>query len=214
LKRKFYSVKTKPISSKKLEQIKIVFQFLLILILSVFAGVIISKSLSDSFYINSTFKVSTHFETVFIKCSSIFDCVKLIALYSLPDICSVFIIFIFSFFTFNCVFTNIVLIYNGIRFGVISAFLVEFSKNTTFSYNIGNIRFFIFIFLKIAFLIILLNYSYTAALSSISLKATSDNGRPDINKKEFLGFAIKTITYLGIVLILDFIYCCFIYISK
>ena len=204
----------KHIDIKKVERLKICFQFLFVLVLSCASGVILSKSISDSFYANWMFRVSTHFETIFIKCSDVFERAIAICVYSLSDILSVFLIFAVSFFVFNYTLTNVVLFYNGIKFGVSVSFLIEFFKRSETIYSIGISRLILFLSFEFVFLVVLFLYSCKMALSSSKLRGVTTLGRPNIKPKEFFLSTVKTLAYIGVILILNSSYCFLLYFSK
>ena len=199
---------------EKLERLKIGFQFLFVLVFSSTVGIILARSVSDNFYANWVFRISTHFETVFINCTSLFDYVLAVCRYSLFDLVSVIIVFAVSFSVLNYILTDIVLLYSGVKFGVSVAFLVEFLKRSSSVYSVGRVRLFIFILFEFAFLALLFAYSYATARSSARLREVSSVGRPNLNATEVLKFSAKALAYVGAVLILNFLYCFLLYVSK
>ena len=202
------------INTEKLEKVKISVLFSFILLLSSICGILIANYISSELYANSVFNISTHFETAFLKASGVIDAVKIIAIYSLPDILSVLIIFAASFSVFNYIITDIALVYNGIGFGISSAFLINFSKKSGLPYTLGHARLWLFIMIDVAILSVLLYYSYQSALSSVSFRYTDKNGRPSIKTKDILTFALKTAACVGGIFILKSLYCFLLYILK
>lgn len=199
---------------QRLERIKILFQFLLMLVCSFAIGWMLANSVSEAFYQNSVLGISAHFETVFINCNTFYDYIKAILLYALSDILSVFIIFIVSFSAFNYVISDFLLVYNGIRVGFSVSFLSSFISDPIFAYNVGLLRYIVFAFFKAVILLLILDYSYRAAVYSQKLKITSPNGRPNIKIKVFLPFIVYTLTYVGSVIIINGVYCWLIYFLK
>ncbi len=198
----------------RIEKLKIAFQFLLMTVCSLIIGILISRALSADFYENSVLGVSSHFETIFINCSVAYDYILCIAAYSVYDLVCIIGIFLVSFAAFNYVATDMILVYCGLRFGLSVSFLSAFIKNASFAYSIGIIRYIVFIFFKIAVLLLILNYAYIAAVSSISLRRTASNGRMVISSGALLRFMVYTIACAGSVLILSGLYCWLIYLLK
>ncbi len=199
---------------ERLERIKILFQFILMLVCSVIIGWLVVNSLTETFYQNSVLGVSTHFETVFINCKTFYDYIKEILLYALSDILSVFVIFVVSFSAFNYLVCDLLLVYNGLRIGTSVSFLSAFISNSIFAYNIGLLRFVVFVFFKAVVLMLMLDYAYRAALYSQKLKLTAPNGRPNVKVKVLLPFIVYTLTYIGSVIIINGVYCWLIYLLK
>lgn len=198
----------------RLERVKIAFQFLLMTVCSLTIGFLISGALSDSFYEESVLGVSSHFETLFVNCGSIYDYISCIALYSIYDIICIAVIFCVSFAAFNYVATDFVLVYNGVRSGLAISFLFAFVTAERCSYGIGLGRYTVFIIFKLAILVLLFSYSYRAAVSSSTLRRTEKNGRIVINPRMALRFLLYTFANVGSVLVINGLYCWLIYSLK
>ncbi len=214
MKKLYGSTHSSNISAEKLEKMKISFLFSALLLLSTVCGILITNYISEELYPNSLFRVSTHFETAFLKSAGLIDSAKIIAIYSLPDIISFLIIFAASFSIVNYLISDIIIIYSGIRFGVSVAFLINFANKSSFSYSVGNVRLWLFILTNLMMLSTLLYYAYQAAISSVSFRRTDPNGRPNIKTKDFITFALKSAACIGIVFMLNTLYCFFIYMLK
>ena len=209
------ALKRKPIHSAiQTERFKIVLQFALTVLCSFVIGLLLIRILPEQFYSASILKVSTHFETVFINCEIPYDYIRCILKYSLPDIICIITLFGVSFFTFNYVATNLVLIYNGARSGGVSAFLWAFISSATLSYGIGVLRYTVFVVFKMLLLALIFDYSCRSALYSHKLKEVSDAGRPNVKARVLLPFILHLLTYLGSAIILNGIYCFLIYALK
>jgi len=197
-----------------IERAKIGFQFILMTVCSFIMGALIISFLNEEFYGKSVLRVSTHFETVFINCSEAREYIFSILLYALSDIISVAAIFIVSFAVFNYVASDIVLIYNGIKSGFAVFFLYPFVSNASLAYNIGFLRYLIFVFFKTIILLLILDYSYRSGVYSVKLKTFNNTGRSDIKPRVLFPFVLNTLTYIGAVIILNALYCWLMYILK
>ena len=197
-----------------IERAKIGFQFILMTVCSFTIGALFISFLSEEFFAQSALKLSTHFETVFINCSSIREYLFSVLLYALSDIISIAIIFVVSFAVFNYIASDIVLIYNGIKTGFTVFFLYSFVSNVALTYNIGVLRYWVFAFFKAVILLLILDYSYRSAVYSAKFKIFNNTGRPEITPKVLFSFILKTLTYMGAVIILNALYCWLIYILK
>lgn len=197
-----------------IERAKIGFQFILMTVCSFLMGALLISFLSEEFYAKSVLRVSTHFETVFINCSELREYIFSVLLYALSDIISIAVVFVVSFAVFNYIASDIVLIYNGIKTGFTVFFLYSFVSNASLAYNIGSLRYLIFVFFKAVILLLILDYSYRSAVYSAKFKTFNNMGRPNINPKVLFPFILNTLTYIGSVIILNALYCWLMYILK
>lgn len=198
----------------RIERVKIIFQFAMTILCSFIMGLLLIKMLPAQFYSNSVLKVSTHFEMVFINCQSIYDYIRCILKYSLSDILCIITLFLVSFFTFNYVASDIVLIYNGIKLGSTVSFLWGFIADTTLAYNLGVLRYLVFAVFKLVLIVLIFNYSCRSAIYSHKLKAVSGTGRPNVKARALIPFIVNTLTYVGSIIIINGIYCFLIYALK
>lgn len=196
------------------ERAKILFQFALMTVMSLIMGGAIRSFVSGDFFTASVHSVATHFEKIFINCSTAYDYIVRIALYSLSDVILLLVICASSFSILNYVISDAVLVYNGVKFGFCATLLWGFISNDLLVYNIGFTRYLVFVFFKSATILLILNYAYRAALYSIKFKRTDSLGRSRIKPRELFPFLVNTSAYVGMLLILNAIYCWLIYILK
>ena len=204
----------KRISPERLERLKISFLFSSVMLISVLLGMLVASHISDALYSNSIFRLSTHFETVFLKSANLTEHAKIIARYAAADVISLLVIFAASFSMLNYLITDIILFYNGVKLGVTAAFLINFTKNQDFAYTVGNEQAFVFIVIELLLAALLLYYSHQAATASIRFRKTSSNGRPIIKSGDFFSFLLKTAACVGAVFILNSLYCILLCILK
>ena len=196
------------------ERVKIAFQFTLMSVCSLILGVLLSRSLSEVFYSDYVVNISTHFETLFLKCEKFYDYFLCVASYAISDIVCVIIIFCVSFAAFNYVVSDLVLAYLGIKTGLAVSFLFTFISNPEFQYNIGWLKYMVFLIFKLFILIIIWDYSYRSAVYSYNLKKVNTLGRSATSAKTLFVFLINTAAYLGSVIILNILYCLLVYLLK
>lgn len=201
-------------SISRMEQTKIAFQFVLMTVCSLLMGVLFAGVLSDQIYADKMSLVSSHFEKIFVDCDRIYEYFLCIFSYAVSDIICILIIFAVSFAIFNYVISDFVLIYSGFRVGIALSFLFSFISNVEYTYNIGWIKYLVFLFFKVAILVLLLDYSYRAALYSGNLKKTSSIGRPNLKFKVLLPFLVSSFARMGAVIILNGLYCGLIFFLK
>lgn len=198
----------------RVERLKIAFQFLLMTVCSLVIGHMIARALSDDFYKSSVVGVSSHFETLFINCTAIYDYISCILRYSIWDIACVAVIFFVSFAAFNYSVTDIVLVCLGVRCGLSVSFLAAFIRDGSYDYGIGVMRYIVFVFFKVTALLLILNYSYVAAVTSTSLRRTAESGRLVIHPPSLIRFLLYTIACVGSLIVLSGLYCWLIYLLK
>ncbi len=191
----------------KIEQMKILFQFIIMAVCSSVIGALILGWINGDLISNMTVMVSTHFEEIFKGCENLFDHLSTVLIYALPELICILVIFCASFATFNYIATDIVIFFCGFKIGMSVLFLASFLPSYATAYHVGYKMFFAFVLLKLSVLIFLVKYSYTAAKYSYSLKKITFYGRPNIKMKVLFPFLISTLTYIGSVIIINGIYC-------
>ena len=201
-------------NDRRTERAKIAFQFVLMSVCSLIMGHLIARSFSDAFYVDRSLNVSTHFEAIFLHCSNFGDYFTCILSYALSDLLCVLLIFCVSFATFNYIISDLVLVYSGMRTGLVISFLMFFLSDTNTSYNVAPIKFIVFVVFELLCLIIVWDYSYRAAIHSYELKKVTVSGRSAANTSVVVAFLINTAMYLGTILLISGSYCWLIYILK
>ena len=200
--------------AERLEQIKILFQFLLMIFSSVIIGAILTKLCSERYYIIAQNPVSTHFEKLFLEKKGILEVLRSIAIYSSWDMLCVLVVFFTSFSAFNYVATDILLVASGIKTGFSITFLSKYLSAPILSYNLSVLKFSVFVFFKIILLFLLFSYSYNAAIYSLSMRYTSPNGRLKIVFPKLFTFLGVTLAYIGSIMITNSAYCWILYLLK
>lgn len=200
--------------NERLEQFKILFQFVLMSVCSLVIGAFLSNIFSEQYYTVAQSVVSTHFEKLFLGYSDLLECMRAVIRYSSFDIICILAVFAVSFAVFNYAATDIILVVCGIKTGFSIAFLSEYVSNEALAYNLGVLRFTVYAVFKAALLLLLFTYSYRAAVYSISLNRTTANGRWAVTFKKLLPFLALTLAYIGAVIITNGAYCWIIYMLK
>jgi hypothetical protein len=206
------NIASKPMD--KLEQAKIIFQFILMVLCSLIIGAMLSSICSEEYYISSQFQISAHFEKMFLGISELPDALLEILRYSLTDIVVILLVFLVSFSIVNYVATDILLIVCGIRCGFLITFLSGYLNDTPFIYNTDILDFSIFTFFKLSVLLLVLCYSYHAAICASYMKYKNENGRVSVYFSKFISFVAITVAYVGALIIINAAYCLLIYILK
>ena len=209
-----YNGISKTRDSVRVERLKIAFQFFIVTAVAFVIGIIVSRSLSSDFGEGFTVDVSSHFENLFINCATIYDHVECLLKYSAVDVICIGAIFLVSFAAFNYIVTELVLLYCGLRCGISVSFLSGFVGASEYAYSVGILRYLVFVFFKTAVMLLVLYYSYTAAVFSGSLRRTMQSGRMVISPKSALKFFVFTLACIGSVLILLGLYSWLVYILK
>lgn len=189
----------------ELEKNKIIFQFALMLIASVIGGICFSNLLSEVALEKAALRIISHFGV-----SSDNGFSRLVWQYlgvCLPDIICALVLFLFSFSFVNYVVSDAVLVFLGFRYGVNSAII----KITSFSVvGVGNSL--SYWLLRAAVLTVFMIFSCRMAFYSLSLRKFSQNGRLVLDRKALLSQMIYTLTVIGLLLMINGLYCIFIFV--
>lgn len=174
-----------------LEKQKIIFQFSLVTLASLIAGILFIKTLSGEGVASLLDGIIKHFSTdaslgIFIR-----QC--------LPDIICILLLYLFSFSIINYVATDLILSFLGFKFGICAhlTFLAPISLATAS----------ISVFLRILLLGVILVYSCRIAIYSLHLKKFLPNGRVAINRKPFISMTLSCMSTIGVTLIIYGLYC-------
>ena len=195
------------LSALNAEKIKILFQFSLMLCISFVGGIMFSNLFSEHLYNNALHKITAHFNYSYSILSNDLNIVFSYLKFCIWDILCVFIIFAFSFSFVNYVISDLILVANGFKLGISLSVIWKL----TFV-RIGFINCLLYVAYNLVLLPLLLIYTYKMAVNSISLKKVSNVGRIIVNRSVFIKMMISSLSFLGLVFIIDGIYFLLIYI--
>jgi hypothetical protein len=187
----------------RIERYKIAFQFFLMLTASIICGVCLTKILSEGLRSNAYEKIIRHFISAKIPRTFFEYFVDYIKMSSM-DILIILGIFIFSFSFINYVVTDILIVFIGMRFGF-GAFLLSSTLNVSFT---DKMAFYIF---KIIIIVMMFVFSYMMAVYSLEIRRFSSNGRLINSKRKLGSMIICFVTFIGLILISNGLYCLCIY---
>lgn len=191
----------------EVEKTKIIFQFVLMLTASVLCGIFFTRLLSYEFLNSTLINVSRHFNAPFRGCGSFDEILSKYLEFCGCDIVCLTLLLLFSFSFINYIISDLVLIFSGFKFGMSIAVIWYFSFA-----RIGFGNSFTFLILRSIALVVILIYSYRMALYSLDIRKFSDNGRVVLNKKHLLSILLFTVNILGLIFIINGLYCLLIYI--
>ena len=186
----------------RLERCKIAFQFTLMVVASIICGICISRMLSDTFISTATNKICQHFFTVKVP-RAFFEYFVDYLKISAFDIALITLILIFSFSFINYVISDLILVFAGIRLGFFARLIA--TSGITFA---DKVAFYIF---KPITMAMLFAFSLLMALHSLEIRRFSSNGRLIKNRKKLYSMLICSITFIGLILISNGLYCLCIY---
>ncbi|MBQ8818744.1 MAG: hypothetical protein IJZ83_09210 [Clostridia bacterium] len=184
---------------RKMEKYKIIFQFALMSLASVIAGICLAHLLNESALEKTLQKIILHFKDS--RGSSFSESALKYAYICLPDIFSIALIFIFSFSFINYVISDFVLVFVGIKFGINASLI----KLMGFE-EIGIINSLSYWLIRFVLLIALTAYSCGMAFYSMEIKKFTQAGRIILNKKTTLLSILLTLTFIGLIFMLNGIY--------
>lgn len=215
--KKLNSVKRKDIFSDlgvaRIEKIKIMLQYIIMIVCSVVLGWVTVKLLPDSFLSSVADGIPRHFGSLFENCESFRDGLLCVISYSRLDLLAVSMIAISVFTVFNCLISDFVLVFRGFCFGFCCSYLTYFPSVAS-EHGVGIFRFLIYSFFKIVIASLLLLYSYRSSLYAMGMKKYTPVGRTVIDKRLLMSFILFTVAMLGAVMIVQGIYCLTIFLLK
>ena len=178
-----------------LERVKILFQFVLMLVCSLIIGTLMTGMVEADFYIGAQSTVSSHFEMLFLDIVGVSDVIRSVIAYSVFEIICVIVIFVASFSVFNYAVSDIVLVICGIKSSFSVAFLSEYISEPIFSYNVGYLKFAVYFIFKALMLLLIFIYAYKSAVYSVDLRYSTANGRLTLKFSALFPFLLATIAY-------------------
>ena len=190
---------------ENLEKRKIVFQFVLMMLSSVFAGIFLTKFLSSEYLFEISKKISFHFGANIDNENLIYDIINIYFRLCAVDIICIIIVFLSSFSVLNYLINDGILIFLGMRYGINSALL---AASGVLAESVGNsLSFWI---LRGIALIAIAVYCCRMAFYSLSFRSFSRNGKLIIKRKDLLSSTVFTLTMTGLILLINGLYCIFV----
>ena len=157
------------------EQRKIVFQYGLMLLASFVAGWILPRLLTEALWQQAQTSIATHFTPSPTSGKALFQ-----TAYSffVPTFLCIIAVAVFSFSSLNCLVTDGVLIYLGMRTGcTVSMLYALLQGSPSLSYRPPFLSVFVFLLLKLLLLLLFAIYSIRMAKYAYRLRTYSKEGR-------------------------------------
>ncbi len=184
--------------------VKILIQFTILFVTSLFIGVFLPRFLDENFLISQSRNISFHFEIpIYYGMDKKFECLNAILKYSFIDILCIFVIFIFSFSSSHFIISGIVLIYLGLRNGCI-AYLVYITPKLMTDNSPQIAELFIFFIAKVMIVFLIIRYIMYSLLFSINF--FKENFKDTSKLAETLKFVCSSLLYIFTILVLHAIY--------
>ena len=198
------------------EQLKIIFQYSLMLVSSFVGGAILPRLLGPEFWSMAETSVSTHFALPFDGIKGLGSILKITFSYFKPDFWCVLLVGIFTFSSLSCPVSDGVLLYLGARTGCSISVLYTLVKgNTQAAYQPTAFCFFLFAVFKLLLLACFLTYSVRMAQYAYRLRIYSKEGRVLFEPKAVWNCLLQMITATSILFVLHLLYGASIYfVSK
>ncbi len=180
------------------EYAKILFQYLFFTLISILAGAFLAKYASLSLLCERAVR---HFALPFQHCTSFREVTVEFFRYSLSDLICTTLLLFFSFSFLNCFCSNLILGYQGLRFGLLIA--ANFSLRN-FGY-VGE-RWLLF-FLRLGITLCFVFYAYRLSRYSYEIRKTIFSGRPSLSLKDIVFFLRTSLALLGMIVLFNILYC-------
>lgn len=188
---------------RKSEHAKILFQYLLLTILSSFIGAFLAKTLSYPLLREQAIR---HFSAPFSHCLSWREVLVEFLRYVSADLISAILLLSSSFSLLNYFFSNVILAFQGIRLGVIAATMKLAEDATTHSERIG------LLFLRLGTAVCFVGCAYLLSCCSYEFRKTLNPVRFSFPQKTTM---ILFGTFLGTIILImtmNILYCGFIFL--
>lgn len=195
-----------------LEQIKIGFQYILMLTAALVLGWLLPRFFSDSFLEAAQSGVYRHFALPFSSFADIGNVLRALLRFFAPTGIALVIVFLFSFSSLSCLVTDGVLIYLGMRTGCTLSVLWRLRGASVESFHLGNIHLFVFSFFKFLILFIFLLYAFYMARYAYQLRKYSQSGRTLFPPKTVAALIVCMFAAGGMLFVLHAIYGYLIYL--
>ena len=202
------------IHKESIEQIKILFQFLVTLLFAFISGALLCGACSDAFISSSQTVITTHFNSLFFGAIRLHDVFSTIITYSLPYIFVMIAIAVLSFSVFNYLVSDIVLLICGVKVGFSITLLLN---NIFFGQSIQGVSvlsFLMFSMFRILILVLVVCFAYRASLFSRNISFRNNNGRYYLEPLKILSFAVITAAHIGALVFTNGVYCAIAFVLK
>ncbi len=208
-----YATPAKRAHAWEREQTKIIFQYGLMTIASWVAGWLLPRFLGEGLWQSAENAIATHFALPFSAMTNAKELLYAVYAFFLPTLLCISIVGIFSFSSLNCLVSDGVLVYLGMRTGCTVSLLYSFFRSSTaLSYRLDSLQWFLFILFKLLVLTVFFVYAVRMAKYSYRLRIYSQEGRtlfhPQTVGALLLQFALCTL----VLFLLHLLYGCSIYL--
>ncbi len=192
----------------ELEKNKIIFQFTLMIIVSVVGGICFSKLLGETVLEKLTEQIINHFSSKLPSEKVLSYLTARLFKTALSDFLCIVTVFVFSFSFINYTVSDAVIVFCGFKFGINTAVIVM-SKVTAL--GIGNSLSYILI--RGIMLAVLLRFACKMAIYALDIRRFSaSNARVIYNQRTILSMLVLTFSTFLISALFNLVYCIFIYI--
>ncbi|MBQ9085867.1 MAG: hypothetical protein IJY47_01635 [Clostridia bacterium] len=193
------------------ERQKILFQYVLTLLISLLSGGIFVGLLSDEFFSAIVYQTSVHFELVFSNIASFSQGILLVLRYAVPDLLCIAICFIFAFSSIHCLVSDLILLFEGFTAGFSGwlMFQMEWSRTPPFANSGYLITFLLF---RGSMMLGFLLYCRRTALIAMTLRQHTEVGRSVFPPRMVLILFGSALSFIGATLMITGIYTLILYL--
>ncbi len=181
------------------EQIKIIFQYSLMLLAALVAGWLLPRFFSESVWQKAYQMVDFHFSP-----TDSHQIWKTVYVFAKPTLFCIAAVFVFSFSSLNCLVTDGVLVYLGARTGCALSVLYTMFQNVTSPPSAFDC--FLFVLFRLLVLAIFFVFSVHMAKYSYRLRIYSQEGRTLFHPQTVLGLIVHTVLCGAMCFALHFLY--------
>ena len=199
--------------AREREYRKIVFQYGLMLLASLVAGWLLPRLLSDALWERALASISAHFTPSLKGGKVLFHTVFS---FFWPTFLCIITVAVFSFSSLNCLITDGVLVYLGMRTGCTVSMLYSLFRTTaSLSYRPSLLLLFVFVLFKLVLLFIFTSYAVRMAQYAYRLRTYSEEGRTLFHPRTVGALILHFSLCSFVTFLLHFLYVCTIdFVSK
>lgn len=197
----------------RIEKIKIFIQYLLMTVSACVGGGAMTFFLKDQTFVSSFYRIFCHMDAPFAQCQTVPECIFLVLQYSASDFAVATSLLIFSFSVLNYLISELLLIYEGVKFGFSTVLLVRMVSSASLSKYIS--FFFVVLYCGISAFLLLGCFLYALKLSYASLTVKcfyTPNGRLKIPQKIGLSLLASFFKYCTWILFWNILYCIILFL--
>ncbi len=174
-------------------------------------GFVFAYHLQEEAYVSIFLKIHTHFSAPFSQVRQIQSAMALILRYSLFDLTTTLLLFLFSFSVLNHIVTEMILGIYGFHFGFLCCVLIRFMNSPPLRPYLSPHLFAFHLFCAFFLLFCYLRFANRLADLSRELNRRNDHGRSSVTPSALISTFRRLIEHCGWIFFVKILYCFLIF---